>query len=348
MSEHQVKSPEEGGLLEEELLKRLKELLTIDENGLPHWKDINEGEEPYINGFHGPIPQLYFIWYMGGVSLPGVRGYVSNRIEETSCEINGQKREVTVFEMTATAGEIIQHCLQSEDEEIKEKLRKKIKESRRIMVGGVISVVSAAILILELKKLGFQGEIDFYDISQVPLNLIDVYCEGGFFNNKISIRTCRKDIFDEDLPKGYYDMCFLDVVLSYVPLGKVNSSAERLPDLLRKGGFLLVRERQEIALLGSYLVKKSEERRDKELTEFVLWLREKFGLIIEEKQVDSILKGMFSGVRNEDEEPQNKERWLEELFGKKCEKIFTQLTTPADPNQREKRIFINQIYQKTN
>lgn len=351
---------------EEKLIEELRKLLII-EDGKPKWNDeLAPKAGPYQDHFHSPLYQFWVLFFNGGgVNFPKAETYralLSPKTIEIDDNIDYQLSKAQLFDCEGYSGDILDSISQiefNEGSKFQEELKHKIKSAKKIMLAGCLHVFSATVLIKRLQELGFHGELDIYDLSAVPLAMIEVYKRVGFWEGDITIKTFQKDLFGESLgeegifgnkeeDRGF-DLIINDVLLYYV--SNDDAQKQRFTEALNEGGYLLLREMMEIERsLGKeqILTKKEDyDDREKAIGEFVKWVFNNFGIVTSEDEVKAMLDNIFSIPLPHDGRYPYLIQWLYNLFLNRGMKlVFRQLTTPAF--QPGKRIFPIIVFKKGN
>lgn len=326
------------------------------------WREgVNKG--PFEATFHSPLAQLWFLYYYGGgLSLSKSK---KNKATSTGESHNVPARDIflhkaDVVETDGNSGDIIDLIIENQAASrsgFKKDLIDQIKKAKKIMLAGCISLTSAASLINKLQSIGFHGQLDIYDISEVPLAMIEAYKKAGFWKG-ITINTLQRDLFGLSL--GYekmfnplrkeesgYDMILADVLLHYVK-NEEAEQATRFITALNDRGMILLRDMGN--LMNLEIEKKSLTKTgeiyqmEKAQIKFIEWLEKNFGFKVTEEDISQMRKTQFSQPPPHGERMLNLTDWIDYLFGIgafvigiKTQLLYKQLTTSS--TEVGKRIF---------
>ena len=204
-------------------------------------------------------------------------------------------------------------------------IKEKIGKANKIMLAGCISLPSAAELIQKLQSQGFMGELDIYDISGAPLELIKAYKEANYWKD-ITINLRQKDLFGNSLgndrsfdPSGpedsEYDFIFCDVLGHYLP----DDQMDQLPILkyaLAESGLIFLRDMAEDGTIESEKrgLRKSGQTFEQAELDFKEWLNEKFGFSIPLENIQNMRANLFSIEPPHGFRQRHLSAWYEHLF----------------------------------
>ncbi len=339
-----------------ELAKKLTEriLRLIDLDNL-RW-NFDE-DRVFSDYFHSVLAQLLFMFLNGGVLFSKSQGILNKRLSTGQVfELsNNEGLPLKNADVVNISGKLYEPILSiiEEDNEFSRELKEKIKNAKNIMIAGCISPSSLDSLIRLLKRLNFRGSLDIYDISVVPLTLIEEYRKAGFWKGTgIEINTYQADLFGDELGEGRsfqtngledkYDIILADVLFRYVfDDDKAKNGARNFEKVLGKRGLLIVRDMQllrEISSEDRPLNSRSYINMEKRMKRFVQWLRNNFGINVTLEQVRSMRRNLFPSYPS-----RNTGEFITSCF-EDLRLRFLQLTTPH--NQAGQRVFPIWVFQK--
>lgn len=276
-------------------------IFVFNSRGIFYSSQISPDSEPFYESFHSPLATLWFL-FKGITTYVNSAAELTNKTEKNPYPNRWLPRKALV-EMHGFPGEIIDILSQDEaalKSGVFNLIARTIGRAKKIMLAGCLNIFSALHLAWRLSSLGFTGRLDIYDISQVPLTMIESSKKTGIWEDMgIEIKTFRRDlrVYNplEGDPAGY-DVIISDVLGYYLDDETLQRCFFSICwNALDKNGIVLLRDMEDLqSLQRNPPLYKTMEKPEEDEENFQRWLAQNFDTHIPIEEIRKMRNSLFS------------------------------------------------------
>jgi len=214
-----------------------KGLFTVKDGSVCFTDTMTEGGNG--DGFvHSPLQQLWDFYNRWGSVIPPKPDALRNQWERKDPSEFVDNGVIVEPELTGFPIDIF-HAL--EHGKTKGKFWDFVKNSGTAKLLGAISTVSLYDMMCWLKSKGFNGKLEVYDVSKVPLNAIKFFRDNGLLPNSPTVELKHKSVL-EIVDDNSTDLALSDVLGYYLTPENYNTLTRRVNRVLKPRGVWLTRE----------------------------------------------------------------------------------------------------------